>query len=289
MKLAHTFALTVILSALALASATAQERDAQAMAIDIPAQPLGEALTELGKQIGLQVVLYASAGKQTTTTRLTGTFTPQAALERLLAHTGLRYEYLDSNTVAVFDESTALPSASGAQLASRVRLATAEAAQGTSPVDGADAQNPSPDAGENASVLLEEVVVTGSHIARPPSDGALDVRVYSAQQIARSGRTTVADFINTLPSVSIAVQEQANVQHPGGGTTVRLRGLPVGTTLLLIDGRRVETSGTQSGSNFFDLNNIPLAAIERIEVLASGASAIDGSDASAGVVNLRLK
>jgi iron complex outermembrane receptor protein len=91
-----------------------------------------------------------------------------------------------------------------------------------------------------------------------------------------------------LPSVSVGITE-SGAQTSYGSTTVQLRGLPFGTTLVLIDGRRIETSGLQSGNDFFDLNNIPLAAVERIEVVPDGSSAIYGSDAIAGVVNIVLR
>jgi len=77
----------------------------------------------------------------------------------------------------------------------------------------------------------------------------------------------------------------------GGATTVQLHGLPMGSALVLLNGRRIETSGsTQAfGQEFFDLNNIPLAAVERVEIVPQGSSAIYGSDAIAGVVNILLK
>ncbi|EQD80300.1 TonB-dependent receptor, partial [mine drainage metagenome] len=70
--------------------------------------------------------------------------------------------------------------------------------------------------------------------------------------------------------------------------TVKLRGLPDGTTLVLLNGRRLENTAI-SGGTFFDLNDIPLAAVRKIEVDPNGSSAIYGSDAIAGVVNIILK
>src|SRR5579862_3810890 len=136
---------------------------------------------------------------------------------------------------------------------------------------------------------LEEVVVTGSRLKQTSRDGSQDVRVYSREEIERSGENSLADFLNTLPAVSLASTE--TIAENIGGSTVSLRGLPLGTTLVLLNGRRLQTSGIQGlfGNDFFDLNNIPLAAVEQIDVVADGSSAVYGSDAIAGVVNIKLK
>ncbi|MGO8974873.1 MAG: TonB-dependent receptor plug domain-containing protein [Steroidobacteraceae bacterium] len=139
-------------------------------------------------------------------------------------------------------------------------------------------------------VGLEEVVVTGSRIPLPANDVSPDVKIYSRDQIDQSGVTSIADFLNTLPEVSLAITENG-FQTLSGTTTVQLHGLPIGTTLVLLDGRRVGTSGAAQGYGltYFDLNTIPLAAIDRIEVVSQGSSAVYGSDAIAGVVNFILK
>jgi len=141
-------------------------------------------------------------------------------------------------------------------------------------------------------VQLEDVVVTGTRLPTRKGEGAQQVNVYTREQIDQSGRASVNDFLNTLPDVSLSFTEGAG-QAGSGQTTVKLHGLPAGTTLVLINGRRVQNSaitlGSSFASNFFDLNNIPLSAVERIEVLPEGASAVYGSDAIAGVVNIILK
>jgi len=141
-------------------------------------------------------------------------------------------------------------------------------------------------------IQLEEVVVTGSRIPTHVNEGAQEVKIYTREKIEQSGRSTVADFLNTLPAASVSITESSIGTQPNYGvTTVQLHGLPVGTTLVLINGRRLETSGSsQAGTAaFFDLNNIPLAAVDRVEVVSEGSSAIYGSDAIAGVVNIILK
>jgi iron complex outermembrane receptor protein len=145
---------------------------------------------------------------------------------------------------------------------------------------------------EPAPEKLESIVVTGTRLPLGKSEGAQQVNVYTREQIDQSGQRTIGDFLNTLPDVSISFTEGA-FQSQSGQTTVNLHGLPAGTTLVLINGRRVQDSaitlGSSFASNFFDLNYIPLSMVERIEVLPEGASAVYGSDAIAGVVNIILR
>ena len=136
-----------------------------------------------------------------------------------------------------------------------------------------------------------EVIVTGSRIPLAARERAQDVKIFTRADIDRSGQTTLTDFLNTIPDVSVASTENL-FQNPVGGTSVTLHGLPVGTTLVLINGRRVESSPAQarggSGNVFFDLNNIPFAAVERVEILSESSSAVYGTDAIGGVVNVVL-
>ena len=172
---------------------------------------------------------------------------------------------------------------------------TAQATQDQSPpTDEATTPTPSkPPSSAQAkfrSPGLEEIVVTGSRIPLPANEGPQDVKIYSRDQIDQSGGTTLAEFLNTLPDASLSINENG-YQTLAGTTTVQLHGLPIGTTLVLLNGRRVNTSGASQpfGRTYFDLNTIPLAAIDRIELLSQGSSAVYGSDAIAGVVNVILK
>jgi iron complex outermembrane recepter protein len=139
--------------------------------------------------------------------------------------------------------------------------------------------------------VLDEVIVTGSRIPLAAQERAQDVLIFTRADIDRSGQTTLTDFLNTIPDVSVASTENL-FQNSVGGTSVTLHGLPVGTTLVLINGRRVQSSPAQarggSGNVFFDLNNIPFAAVERVEIVSEGSSAVYGSDAIGGVVNIVL-
>jgi outer membrane receptor protein involved in Fe transport len=140
---------------------------------------------------------------------------------------------------------------------------------------------------------MDQVVVTGSRIKRAEIEGPAPVTVISREQLEREGFVTVADALETITQASGSTQNDLN--SAGGFTpnaaVINLRGLGPGRTLLLVNGRRAaDYPFPYNGqSNFQNFNNIPAGAVERIEILAGGASAIYGSDAVAGVVNVVLK
>lgn len=139
---------------------------------------------------------------------------------------------------------------------------------------------------------IDGVVVTGSRIKRTEIEGPSPVTVITSAQIEREGFNTVYDALNTLTQASGSTQNEV---FQGGFTpnasVINLRGLGPGRTLLLINGRRAADYPLpyNGQSNFANFGNIPAAAVDRIEILAGGASAIYGSDAVAGVVNVILK
>ena len=130
----------------------------------------------------------------------------------------------------------------------------------------------------------EEIVVTGSRIRRKDLTTAAPVTVISRQQLETSGVATVGDFLQFLPAQGNAPNTNSN-NGGDGQTNISLRSLGVARTLVLIDGKRMVAGGSGAGVGV-DLNTIPSAMIERIEVLKDGASAAYGSDAIAGVVNI---
>lgn len=138
---------------------------------------------------------------------------------------------------------------------------------------------------------LDTVQVTGSHIKRAQISGVGPVTVIDAETIARSGATSIDTLLQRMPASAGFAGNQTNAYwaNNGYGTTqVNLRGLGINRTLVLLNGRRVVNGGTGANSSV-DLNVIPVALIERIEVLKDGASAIYGADAVAGVVNIITK
>lgn len=133
----------------------------------------------------------------------------------------------------------------------------------------------------------ERVEVTGSRIKRADSEGALPVTVYSRADLDASGAVTVADFVRTLSFSSDGQFRPQSGSSAQGFSGVSLRGLGSQRTLVLVDGRRVAKSPNVGDSS--DVNSIPMAAVERVEILTDGASAIYGSDAIGGVVNFILR
>jgi len=133
---------------------------------------------------------------------------------------------------------------------------------------------------------VSEVVVTGSRIPQPNLTSISPVTSVSAQAFKLEGTTRVEDLINQLPQV-VADQGGAISNGSSGTATVDLRGLGASRTLVLIDGRRLVPG--DPFTPFADLNFIPAALIDRVEVDTAGASAVYGSDAVAGVVNFIMK
>ncbi len=139
----------------------------------------------------------------------------------------------------------------------------------------------------------ERIEVTGSNIKRVEGEGALPVTVISKQDIAASGITTAQDLLDRLPiNQSFGSFNEAGGEGTGlvGFTGISLRGFGTNRTLVLINGKRVApyALSNQIGGGA-DLSAIPVAVIERVEILKDGASAVYGSDAIAGVVNFILR
>lgn len=279
---------------------------------DIPSQPLATALKVFADQAGLQLIFTQEDVAALETAGVTGSLSPRDALIILLKGTSLEFEFTDSDVLVVrrpsphtaSGQATSFPgqpdgsAASGESWDALATDSGARAGEATnhiepSQVDRAQVRRMREDPfGPGGSDSLEEVVVTGSHLRGARVIGA-GVQSASRQDIAASGRVTVADFVRTLPqNVSLGATEenQYGSQNAsanfGAGSGINLRGLGTDATLVLINGRRMAPSGYGS---FVDVSNIPLGAVERIDILADGASALYGSDAVAGVVNVILR
>jgi iron complex outermembrane receptor protein len=139
----------------------------------------------------------------------------------------------------------------------------------------------------------QRVEITGSSIKRVDAEGALPVLVLKKEEIQRTGATSVVDLLQKLSVVQGGTPEAASV----GGSSYGFSGISIHNigetrTLVLLNGHRLSQFGGQTLTGFaagFDLNAIPISAIERVEVLTDGASAIYGADAIAGVVNFITK
>ena len=145
-----------------------------------------------------------------------------------------------------------------------------------------------------AQQTLERVEITGSSIKRIDAETALPVQVITREQIQKTGATNVEQLLQTISAVSSSgglTASSASGATTGGISAISLHGLTSIRTLVLLNGRRIAPYGigfTQDSVSV-DVNSIPLSAIERVEVLKDGASAIYGSDAIAGVVNFILR
>jgi iron complex outermembrane receptor protein len=133
-----------------------------------------------------------------------------------------------------------------------------------------------------AMPALQEVVVTGSRIYIPGLKSTSPVTSISAKQIASTGATTIEDVLNQLPQVT-ADQGAMSSNGATGTASVNLRDLGPQRTLVLVNGKRLMPGDV--GTNVADINNIPTALVQRVDVLTGGASSVYGADAVAGVVN----
>lgn len=146
----------------------------------------------------------------------------------------------------------------------------------------------------NETSQVERIQVTGSHIKRTDMEGPSPVTSLSAQDISDTGVTDLIGLFTKLPMAgqgTFSTQGNSSDGTGNGGSSVSLRGLGADSTLILVNGRRISVSpfANEIETAFVDINNIPLAAIKRVDILKDGASATYGSDAIAGVINIILK
>jgi iron complex outermembrane receptor protein len=294
MRLLSLAAACLVVVGIAVAAVT--EAAAIKMPTNIPAQGLGPALKTLAKDRGFQVVFRSEVVGNARTQGAAGNLTTPEALTKLLEGTNLQFSYLDENTVTITSrESGAANSPRSDQTANNPEASSNKEAGKKSSQDFRLAQVDQGSAGPSQiekkkeeskkTAGLEEIVVTGTRIPLASGqESAQPVRVYTRDDILKSGRTTMAGFLATLPDMSIAPTESISTTFVAK-TPVRMHGLPTGTTLVLLDGQRVDNGYV----GYVDVGNIPLSAIERVEVLPVGGSAVYGSDGLGGAINFILR
>jgi iron complex outermembrane receptor protein len=140
----------------------------------------------------------------------------------------------------------------------------------------------------------QRVEVTGSAIKRASVEGPAPVEVITRKEIERTGATSINELLRSIPSVDIFDQGELASNSPAGSGTasIRLRGLSDSNVLVLLNGRRLPVNALYDSSGAgaaFDINSLPIGAIERIDIMKDGGSAIYGADAVAGVVNFITK
>lgn len=233
---------------------TVHAQESAAVEFALPAQPLASALREVAVRTSTNVVAASEVVDGRQASSLQGRFTPDEAIRSLLEGTGLQLRRVGNSLVIV-----------------------------ATPGDREVRDEKAPETGE--------IVVTGTNVrgARPTSQ----LIVLDRDQIDKSGATSVDQLMRTVPQNTQGGnnRENALVARPDASTTdhgsgLNLRGLGQRATLVLVNGHRLAPSGTGA---YVDVSLIPVTALERVEILTDGASAIYGSDAIGGVVNLILR
>lgn len=251
---ASVFAIIVALSPSAIPASAAD----RTYSIHIPAENTALALNDFSRQAGVQILFPYDLAAAHQAPAISGQYTRDAVLKLLLAGSDLEVAEQSEASIALKQK----PAVDG-------KKADAQASDTT------------------------EVVVTGTHIrgGNPTSP----VHVVTRQDLDQSGYTQVGDFMRSLPenfaggqNPGVLGADTSNVANHNlsNASTLNLRGLGSDATLVLIDGHRLSSDGFSQGS---DITGIPMAAIQRIEIVTDGASALYGSDAVAGVVNFILR
>jgi len=266
----------------------------------LEAQPLSNAVTAWAKQSGLQLIWPIDSEKVIShlTPKVNGLLSPSEALSLLLAGTGLTYTFVDSETVAIRYETA---TAKDDQASARTRLARANERdlKNVSPGVQSASRKHADGMANKATFQLDgeiadEVVVTGSHI-RGIQNKTVPLTILDRNYIESGGYSTTTQLVDSLPqnlgsvnqSSTGTIGAQTGVLGNGAqGSSVNLRGIGQGTTLILVNGRRMAPGMLSSA---VDVSALPLSAIERVEVLTDGASALYGSDAVGGVINFVLR
>lgn len=289
-----------ILAGIVLALSMATQPLAQAAVrhdLDIPAQQLGSALTTLARQARIQVVYAAELVEGKTSTAIAGSMTPEEALERILGPANLQFEFIDASTVTLKRSGAGTEVAAPAGDKRAVRpLRTASlnnqmlaGMQRTSAPQGENAAGGGSGQSEGASQgPMEEVVITGSRIARADYNTPTPVNLLTAETLEQASFSNLSDTLIRTPQFGAGLGSANSYYNADAGASfVNLRGLGTDRTLVLVNGRR-RVSGTEL-SSAVDLTTIPTNMIERVEVITGGAAAVYGADAVTGVVNVTLK
>lgn len=266
-RLLAGLAITLLSAAAAAPVLAAPTQQAQAVAFNIPAGPLDAALQAFAAQSGRQISFAPDLVVGLRTAGLRGSLTPEAAIAQLIADAPLEIRRGGRNGFIL-----------------KARTATV----------GADSAGPFDAGGEIPPTEVTEVLVTGSLI-RGARDGASPVITFDRDAIDRGGHGTLAEALSALPQnfgggatpASQLLGSDRTFVNDTAASGVNLRGLGNSATLVLLNGRRM--AGTGLKGNFADVSAIPTGAIDRVEVLLDGASALYGADAVGGVVNVILK
>jgi outer membrane receptor protein involved in Fe transport len=254
----YSAALAVSLPATILAcvlgAPTSLAQDAAPQRYHLPAQALDASLRAVALASGRSIVAPADVLAGRSAPALDGRYTPEAAIAALLAGTSLHQRSIDGDVV-ISGETPAVQSGGVA-------------------------------VGNDGSIIVTGSRIRGAPIASP-------VIHLDREDITRSGQSSLTDVVRSLPQgfgggMNVGVGQNAGSDNGdyGGASTFNLRGIGTDATLTLLNGHRLSYNGARQG---VDVSVIPLGAVERLEILPDGASALYGSDAVAGVANIILR
>lgn len=295
--------IAALLLAASLVSTSWGRANERAVEFNIPPQALGSALLIFAKQADVQVSVSTTAIADMKTPGVVGTFTPSVALTKLLVETDLGFSTVGDRTFAVLQmqstRASAMPNVANASSfwSSDVPRGTVRLAQidANGRVDATQDAVAAKAGDKDPQELLGEVTVTGTHI-RGIQNNTAPVTIYDREEIDSRGYLSTQEFIRSLPqnfkggdsgASEDGILSTANgLNNLESASGVNLRGLGTSSTLVLLNGHRIPPSAFGAA---VDVSMIPLTAIDRVEVLTDGASAIYGSDAVGGVVNFVLR
>ena len=279
------------------AQATPGERQ---VSLTIETDTLASALDKWAQQSGFQIFVQDwEAAKNLPARTLKGTFTAQDALEQLLAGTPLTYVWISGKAVSIrkrmpqtVPTAVQRTSLEGQQAILVAKFSGDDVGSGSSSGTAA-LEGETPKAANSDRLRgqqLEEVLVVGTHISGLRNN-TVPIITLDKEYIESTGIATTVRLIETLPQ-NFALANQSAPFNPAvsgaptQSSSINLRGIGEGTTLVLLNGRRMALGFAGSA---VDITALPLTAVERVEVLTDGASALYGSDAVGGVVNFVLR
>ncbi|MEZ0471462.1 TonB-dependent receptor [Luteimonas salinilitoris] len=299
----HSAICAAVLLALAGMQVHAQVQDpppasVQQRSFDVPAGTATTSIPEFARQAGVQIVAPGERLAEQRTPPVRGTMDRRAALAQLLSGTELQVASDDGRTITLTGDSTGVGNG-GVSEPQETQGGGADNAQpppsGPPPVDPAVSQPPLPAPRRERVAEVDAVIVTGTFLRRTDAETVLPVTTIGQTEIELSGVNTASELLSQLPQ-SAAFDNAETATGPndarGDAASVNLRGLGSGNTLVLLNGRRIAPHPISAGAVprlSSNINQIPLGAVQSIEVLRDGASALYGSDAVAGVINTRLK
>jgi iron complex outermembrane receptor protein len=252
---------------------------AQTRQFDVPAQSLDRAVSALGRQADIQIVAVKKLTRGKSSRSVKGSMTTDRALTIMLDGSGLAARRLGANSYTIVTDPNVARAPGSAETQSAIAMAPAQMAAET----GGSALE---------EMLSAEIVVTGSRIARSMGNSADSVTVIDREAIQKFGASTTGELLRFVPG-NQGSAETSPYNTLGSSRFANLRGLGGGSTLVLVNGRRPASSAASFNSGAspaqFNLDTVPIAAIERIEILKDSASAIYGADAIGGVINVILK